>query len=436
MMTLEAPHRVVIDLYGAELADPSLAQALPIDDGPFHQLRVALHLEAGFVRFVLDCDQGTHPKIVSRTNGSLLVVATAPEAEARRASEAFGPPVPQELLVYGPSVPRELRLYGPPAPEAIASESPLEAVETSSPSRESGPQVVSSVALAQGHGHTTLVLSSDRPLRYELHQAWVPPRLSVRVAKGSFHGSLPAPGEGIEGLEAHQEGGDWVLTCALARGVYAVEQQQTREGRQVAIRWHRETLDAHLPTVILDAGHGGDDPGAIGPLGTHESRITLALVKATAAALAARADVNVVLTRTTDAAVDLASRSRLIEALHPALFVSLHGNSCASDTIGGFETYYRNDVSLPLAKYLHHALIHALDRPDRGVRQAHLFVLRSLQVPSVLIESAYVSNPREERLLSSDDFQHDLGAALANGILGFLAETPVAELSGKGQGDD
>jgi len=144
-------------------------------------------------------------------------------------------------------------------------------------------------------------------------------------------------------------------------------------------------------------------------------------------ALEARGGVNVVMSRTADFSVDLASRARLVQTLRPALFLSMHGNSCETPEIGGLETYYRHEASLPLARHLHADVVKALGRPDRGVRQGRLFVLRNPETPSVLLESAYVSNPQEEKLMATDSFQRDLASAVARSILDYL-KTPVADL--------
>lgn len=455
LFALEDPERVVIDLHGAELADPRLFQAVAIDQGPYRQLRVAAHPEEGFVRFVLDCDRPTSLLLSRASDGkgleltpqrrkkgqALVAVASerfGPEAPPLErfgpelppvvpVREAYGPPRPEPTrLVYGPPLPEASREpHGPPAPEP--EEAP---VAEESPSPWNGDaQRVSALSLKRRRGVTTLRLESDRPLSYRLQQEWAPPRLVVRVPKASFAGSLPAAFDGMEALSAQQDGADWVLRLDLSRAVYSYDARRKAQGRALELSWSRTALDDARPTVILDAGHGGEDPGAIGPGGTHEAKVNLGLAMAVKEALEAKGDVNVVMSRTADIAVDLASRGRLVQTLRPALFVSLHGNSCESPEIGGLETYYRHEASLPLARHLHADLIKALGRPDRGVREGRLFVLRNPEIPSVLLESAYISNPQEEKLMASETFQRDLASALARSLVDYL-KTPVAELPG------
>lgn len=456
LFALEAPYRVVIDLYGAELSDPTLLQAVPIASGPYRALRGAMHAEEGFIRFVLDCDRPTSIQLTQTAGGQLLDLKPHPRHKGEpllaMASERFGPdPAPVETygpelppvkpvreaygppepeaprLVYGPPLPERVREpYGPPAPEATPEPEPPTADEPT-PVWNGEPQRLSGLHLQRRKGVTTLRLESERRLAVRVQQEWAPPRLVLRIPKGSYNGALPNAFEGVEALSAQQDGSDWVLKLDLSRAVYTYDARRKAGGRTLEVSWKKAAIAESRPTVVLDAGHGGDDPGAIGPGGTYEAKVNLGLAQAVKAALDAKGDVNVVMSRTADVSVDLASRARLVQALRPSLFVSLHGNSCETPEIGGLETYYRHDTSLPLARHLHADLVKALGRPDRGVRQGRLYVLRNSEIPSVLLESAYLSNPQEEKLMASESFQKDLGEALARSIVDYL-KTPVAEL--------
>lgn len=496
LFTLHAPERVVIDLFGAELADPALAQTLPIDQGPYTQLRVALHPADGFLRFVLDCARPAPVALVPLGGGTILELvageriatgpapiptpAPTPEPEvfipapplANREVlgpeipptwlNAYGPPMPPEWErsdtagpplpddwgqppVLGPPVPGSVPLaeiLGPPMrgiPIALGPPRPAPSIPAPTPAPvatpvawDGGAQPLRAIQWERRRSQWVLRLTGERPLVCDVRQEWVPPRLSIRVPRGSFAATLPpAPDRGLM-VEAVQEGTDWVLRVAMPRAVYGFEARQQDQGKVMEVAWGRQMMSDSRPTVLIDPGHGGSDPGALGPGGTHEASITLALARATREALAAGGDLNVVLTRTADTTVDLASRARLIEALRPAMIVSLHGNSCTTPEIGGMETYYRNEPSQPLARFLHQAVVGALNRPDRGIRQARLYVLRHPSVPSVLLEAAYLSNPEEERLMGSETFQAEFGTALARGIRGYLAQQQ--ELTGLPRG--
>jgi len=303
LFALEAPYRVVIDLYGAELSDPTLLQAIAINEGPYRQLRVALHPEEGFARFVLDCERPTSILLshadggngldltpFKRLKGAPLIAMASerlgpepaperfgPEPPAEPAREVYGPPLPPKArLVYGPPQPERAReAYGPPAPEPSPAPQPEEtpAPEEPVPVWNGDPQPLSAVSLKRRQGVTTLRLEGDRKLSYRLQQEWAPPRLIVRVPKGSFKGALPEAPDGVEGLNAQQDGSDWVLRLDLGRAVYAYDARRKEDGRALEISWRRVPILESRPTVVVDAGHGGDDPGAIGPGGTHEAKL-------------------------------------------------------------------------------------------------------------------------------------------------------------------
>lgn len=474
LFSLHAPERVVIDLFGAELADPDLAQTLPLHQGPYTQLRVARHPSEGFLRLVLDCEAAAPVRVMAVADGTSLWVvpgdatvalaspSATPSPHGERGSaiapeavhlEALGPPIPPEWskteiagpplpsgwdlpVALGPPLPASWQpTEGPPLPVGWAGialggpvTAPPEPKDAPPPVWDGQPQKLRSIQWERRKGRWVLRLTGDHPLACDVRQEWGPPRLSVHVPCGSFSAPLPPPPDRGLSVEVAQDGRDWVLNVAMPRAVYGFEARREEGGAVLEVAWGRQALVDRRPTVILDPGHGGSDPGAIGPAGTREATVTLALARATRAELEAEGDLNVVLTRTADTTVDLASRTRLIDALHPALFVSLHANSCSTPEIGGFETYYRNEISLPLARFLHQSVVGALGRPDRGVRQARLFVLRHPSVPSVLLESAYLSNPAEEKLLNLESYQHDLGVALARGIRTYLAQQDLSRL--------
>ena len=206
---------------------------------------------------------------------------------------------------------------------------------------------------------------------------------------------------------------------------------------------NRATLAAGTPlttpTVILDAGHGGGETGAVGPNRLRESVVNLAVSIQARNALKA-AGVNVLLTRPGDDRVVLASRSQLVDKLKPAVFVSVHHNSDPDgprDT-PGTETYYqyRSAPSKRLAGLVYEEVLKTLSTyqvawvgdtdagakyrlNDRGGDYYH--VLRETAgVPSVIAELAFISNGPEADLLARPDVQQAEGQAVARGILRWL----------------
>jgi len=177
---------------------------------------------------------------------------------------------------------------------------------------------------------------------------------------------------------------------------------------------------------IIDPGHGGYDPGAIGPSGIQEKVITLAVAKMLKKILSPVIDIN--LTRDSDIALginqsaDLTARANLANALPADFFVSIHCNSSENQAATGTETYsYPGSVQgSKLAKSIHECLISLLGLPDRGLKTANFAVLRQTRMPACLVEIAFVSNPTEEAMLESIIFQNKAAQAIGYGITNFL----------------
>ena len=174
-------------------------------------------------------------------------------------------------------------------------------------------------------------------------------------------------------------------------------------------------------TVILDAGHGGTDPGAQRG-DTNEKDITLAIVKKTDRYLKA-SGVKVLLTRSEDKTVSLAERVELTNKTRPDAFLSVHINSLESKTdIHGIETYYQTPQSERMAKLIHKSLVDGLKAPDRSVRKAKFYVVNRTTVPAVLAEVGFISHKDEKKQLSTEAYQEKVAAALARGVVLYLRE--------------
>lgn len=183
-------------------------------------------------------------------------------------------------------------------------------------------------------------------------------------------------------------------------------------------------------TVVLDAGHGGSDPGAQrGDL--REKDMTLGIACKLKKNLEARG-MRVIMTRSDDTFVSLEERVRITNAVKPDAFVSVHINSLESDSgICGIETYYQNDCSIPLAQKIHGALVGQLAVPDRKVRKARFYVVNHTPHPAILAEVGFISNKQEREKLMSSDYQGKVADALGQGIIFYLSES--RNLARKGQ---
>ncbi|MGB9919783.1 MAG: N-acetylmuramoyl-L-alanine amidase [Moorellales bacterium] len=186
--------------------------------------------------------------------------------------------------------------------------------------------------------------------------------------------------------------------------------------------------------VVLDPGHGsqqswGSDPGAVGPTGLKERDVVLAVALEAKRLLEERGG-RVMLTRTGEVtSLSLYDRAALANQQGAQVFVSIHANSSPSPDLDGTCTYYcvpahleyQREARRSLAFSLQQALVSRLGRPDKGVRQANFAVLRATEMPSALVELAFISNPNEERLLADPAFQRLAAQALVEGIVDFLA---------------
>lgn len=226
--------------------------------------------------------------------------------------------------------------------------------------------------------------------------------------------------------------------------------------------------------ILIDAGHGGHDPGAISRHGLMEKDITLQIAHELARILRADPAFDVRLTRDKDVYLSLEDRTLIANRFGADLFVSIHANSSPRAAARGIETYFLNwtddeeanrvaarenhitvrrmnearselgsilaslelqgkrDESLKLANYVQRDLIGKLEHPkemDLGVKQALFYVLVGASMPSVLVEVSFLSNEKDERLLREPDYLKSAAHGIASGIESYLKETPAQNVA-------
>ncbi|MGG1550566.1 N-acetylmuramoyl-L-alanine amidase [Paenibacillus ferrarius] len=175
----------------------------------------------------------------------------------------------------------------------------------------------------------------------------------------------------------------------------------------------------HLLTVVIDAGHGDTDPGALSITGRHEKDFTLSTAKKVAEELAKDKRVQVLMTRSDDTFIPLDDRVSFANEAPADLFLSIHGNS-AKATVSGTETYYNRPESIPFANVIHQYAVAATGFPDRRVREADYRVITKTAMPAVLLEVGYLSNKNDETAMYTEAFQDKLALALVNAIKDYL----------------
>lgn len=178
-------------------------------------------------------------------------------------------------------------------------------------------------------------------------------------------------------------------------------------------------------TICIDPGHGGYDSGAVGPTGAFEKNVTLAVALKVGKILQQNG-MQVVYTRTSDSVPwpsnvmsDLQMRCDISNNAKAKYFVCIHANSADDPNAGGTETYYADGSAAGqnLAQSIQQELIKATGLTDRGIKTAGYYVLKNTDAPAILTELAFISNPKEEALLTSDDFQNKCAQAIAKGVM-------------------
>lgn len=383
MQTLKDPERLVLDLESVEINAvlKSLAGKILFSDPYIKQVRIA-NFKPGVVRMVIDLKAEIKP--------SLFALQPAGEYQHRLVLDVY--PAQDPLMAM------------------------LQEREKSSQPTESGGYV------PEEQPRMAAVLSTPRqePKAADMEQ-------SMQGAAGSETENAPADG-----------------------------------GKSEVMR---------LVTIAIDAGHGGEDPGARGATGTHEKDVTLSIAKRLKAMVDAEPNMRGVLTRDGDFFIPLHGRVIKARKLQADLFVSIHadafvrpeargssvfalserGASSASarylakrenesDLIGGVslddkDPYLARTLldlsqtatisdSLKLAKAVLGHLGEINDLHKRSVEQAGFAVLKSPDIPSILVETAFISNPEEEKRLNDDEYQDKLANAILSGIKRYFSSNP------------
>lgn len=229
--------------------------------------------------------------------------------------------------------------------------------------------------------------------------------------------------------------------------------------------------------VVVDAGHGGRDPGATGPSGLREKTVTLAVARRLAEILAGDPSFEVRMTRDRDTLIALHDRGRLANAWadegQPAIFISVHCNAHTSRAEKGFETYFLSEArtadaqrvqamedgaaryeerpsgpnpmdfilsdlrqnqhlreSSDWAQIVQGRLREVHSGPSRGVKQAGFAVLVGAAMPAVLVEIGFISNRDEEQMLADPAFQETVARQLAASVRDYFAVSSRRQASG------
>jgi N-acetylmuramoyl-L-alanine amidase len=484
--TLSSPSRLVLDLEGVDPESPmlkELAATIKTDDTYLAGLRLAAN-RPGVTRLVADLKMQMRPLVtLLRASGAMgprLVIDLVPGAPVvmtpaksaptqadlalpdrvrANASEALQAPPPSQVSTVAETPPAAEKIIGKPAEPDHVQAAGADLATPSLP--VAAPDQVKTVGAPP-------VAVSPPPAKTVAPPAVLPIKAAAKSAKvAKVVPRVIAPPAAVVKPES-------IIRVAAAdsldRQVEQAIQKSDKAGVEAKLA-NPESSFKRLVTVAIDAGHGGIDPGALGANGSHEKDITLAVARRLKMHIDNQEGMRAVLTRDGDYFIPLHERVNKARRNQADLFVSIHadaflkstakgssvfalsekGASSAAarwlakrendaDLVGGINIDVKNvylkqtliDLSqtatiadsLRLGKAVLDEIgeINSLHKPR--VEQAGFAVLKAPDIPSILVETAFISNPDEEAKLNDEDYQDKMAAAIVSGIKAYFDNNP------------
>ncbi|OGL08761.1 MAG: hypothetical protein A3I17_07490 [Candidatus Rokubacteria bacterium RIFCSPLOWO2_02_FULL_72_37] len=321
---------------------------------------------------------------------------------------------------------------------------------------------------------TRLVLETSAPVEHTI-EAQGPKELRIRVRRLTGAPRNEEVRDGfVDAVRLERAGAD-VLLRVTFEGAAGTLRPLTLEDpprlvfdlvrpTEPAARENSGALVTPLRTIVLDAGHGGHDSGAVGPTGLMEKELVLDVTLRVRKLVEERLNLRVLLSRDTDTFIPLRDRTSFANKGRADLFVSIHANAHRQSATDGVETYFlsseatdsaarqvaalengtvqaeqaggrgngRVDIvrtilwdlaqsefqleSSRLAEIVQDAMTESLRIPSRGVKQAGFYVLGGAAMPAILLEIGFVTNPREERRLKTAKYRDEIARAILAGL--------------------
>jgi len=419
---LSKPDRIVLDIQDARLSPALVGKTFPVEDGYLHQIRLG-QFTPTITRVVLDVEKLEEYSVLPLPNPFRLVVdirgVSQPDQETQPATK---PPVGDLTATRMPPEGENRAVPGsPPAGFESAPKAAGAALRT-----KPKPSIDT----------TGNPKASDKTAEVETASVKPPATPPALGGTGTTPLETPKTVPGPPKVAAPTESGSRTLTRALGLKI----------GR-----------------IVIDPGHGGHDTGTVGPTGLREKDVVLDVGLRLGKLLERKAGCEVVMTRSDDTFIPLEERTAIANAKAADLFVSIHANASSDRSARGIETYYLNFTSSPEAlqvaarenatsqESLHQlqdlikkiALTEKIEeseefarqvqkevhrhtaqltgnQPDRGVKKAPFVVLIGANMPSVLAEISFLTNPRDEKLLRRSDYREKIAEALYEGILDYV----------------
>ncbi|MBD2082387.1 N-acetylmuramoyl-L-alanine amidase [Leptolyngbya sp. FACHB-17] len=409
--------QMIIDIFGATLSPNLFPRDLPVNVSGVSRAQIS-QFTPDSVRLTLTLSpQSADWRASASPSGGLIVLPQAVGSTPITSSPVTQPPVTQ-----------------PPASQTA---------------------IVQSVEL---DANRQLIIRGNQPLSYTTgwDRATGSYRVLIRSARTdqSFRGPQLPAGSSILQARVRQDGNDLALLFLPAANVQFGDIVQTSP-QQLILPVRRGLFPITPPTtnppttppitpspipvppttnprpvpprvpngrlvVVIDPGHGGPDPGAVGIRGIQEKEIVLDISRRVQANLE-RGGVQVVMTRNADTDLDLQPRVDIAQRANATAFVSIHANaiSMSRPDVNGLETYYFQS-GLELARTIHRNVLQGTGVQDRGVRSARFFVLRRTSMPSVLVEVGFVTGRTDATRLAESSYRQRMADSIARGVLEYL----------------
>jgi N-acetylmuramoyl-L-alanine amidase len=454
---IENPERIFFDLLDTNLTSSLLGKTLDVDDGLLKKIRVA-QFQPGKARIVLEvADHSVYTTSLLNDPPRLIIDirnANAPSGEKEAGSET---PVKESASLSRVTKTSEA---GPgSSPKSPAAEQ----AKTQTKAAANKP------AMATGNGPRRTVVEADDDDDSGVTVAKLEAPEAKPPAKAP---ALPPPALTLPKPSPSPSRGKRQPPIVFPD---VREASPTASGNRSLIR----ALGLKIGKIVIDPGHGGHDTGTIGPNGLEEKDLVLDVGRRLGKLLQSRLGADVVYTRKDDTFIPLETRTSIANQEQADLFVSIHANSSRDPDARGVETYYLNFTSSAEAldvaarenaasdksvyelqdlvkkialkekieesrefasnvqRALHSGL--AAKSPgirDRGVKKAPFIVLIGANMPSILAEVSFVSNPGDERRLETSDYRQRIAESLYRGIskyVGGLSGVKVASKIDKGE---
>ncbi len=310
--------------------------------------------------------------------------------------------------------------------------SPTDAAQPAAPQATpiapgAGSVKITGVSFQEDGSAGRLAVETNGPMEFKIREFKFPDRLAIDLIGAVFvpvKQDVSVNGTSVVAVRAAQ----FTATPPVTRVVVTLKRKLnyvvSRSAGHLLVDLSTGSAQGH--TVALDAGHGGRDPGAIGPSGLREAEVVLDVAQRVRDLLS-QDGVRVLMIRDTDTTVELDDRTRMAREGGATVFVSIHANASTRAAVNGTETYYLTPQSLALAQMIQDELGAVLGIPSRGIRTANFIVLRDNDVPSVLVETAYISHADDEAHLRDQEFRKEIAAAVHRAIMRFLAVYPIPQ---------